>query len=351
MYFTNQWYLICLTDELKNQNPLEKKILGQELVVFRTEEGNIHVIENRCCHRNVKLSLGYVKGGCIKCAYHGWEFNGAGKCVSIPSLEDDQMIPETARIKSYPVKIYNHMVWVFIGNPALADEKNLPPMEEMRDLPYVFNYHWLKADLKLVAESLIDPYHIDHVHRNSIKTFMGNLSRKQVNFVISADNSCMTGEYYRENRGSFFEKLYFGFEPEIKTNFGFWFPHTSKLQINFTSKKRTLYIYEHFYPVEGDTICMLQITIWDNIFKGFDAFAKWFMLRKSNKIVEEDIVFLESNKYFQDNYQVRDLLIKSDKVTIEFSKLWRTNISQYSNEEMVEAEDCEKATALQSRIK
>jgi len=325
MYITNQWYLVCLFDELESVNPLPKKIISEHLVVFKTKSGEVNVVEDRCCHRNVKLSMGYVKNDCIKCAYHGWEFNGAGKCVSIPSLPDDSLVPSNACVKAYKTKVFNNMVWAFLGDNNLAEKTTLPPMPEIKNRPFVFNYHILKADLKLVAESLIDPYHIDHVHRGSIKTLMGNLSRKHIDFEIDRSNESMTGSYYRKNTGSFFEKYYFGFEEEIKTNFAFWFPHTSKLEVNFPSKKRTLYIYEHFYPIQGDEICMLQITLWDNIFAGFDAFAKWFMLRKSNKIVEEDIAFLESNKYYQDTLNAHDLLIKSDKVSIEFAKLWRMN--------------------------
>jgi len=335
MYIKNQWYLVCLIDELAQTNPLPKKIIGENVVVFKSQKGVINVVEDRCCHRNVKLSLGYVKDDCIKCAYHGWEFNGDGKCVSIPSLPDDSFVPATACVKAYKVRIHNNMVWAFFGEGVLAEKVSLPLMPEMVNKPYVFNYHILKGDIKLVAESLIDPYHIDHVHRNSINTFMGNLSRKQIDFHIDVAQSSMTGNYYRINQGNFFEKYYFGFDKEIKTNFGFWFPHTSKLEIHFPLKNRTLFIYEHFYPIEGDKICMLQITLWDNIFKGFDWFAKWFMLRKSNKIVEEDIAFLESNKHYHDTLNVRDLLIKSDKVSIEFAKLWRMNTQQLTDESVL----------------
>jgi hypothetical protein len=74
---------------------------------------------------------------------------------------------------------------------------------------------------------------------------------------------------------------------------------------------------------------MLQITCWDRIFRRFPLWlAKKLMLRKSNRIVEEDIAFLESNKYYHDNHHVRDLLIKADKVSIEFAKLWRANIQK-----------------------
>lgn len=331
MYLTNQWYLVCLEDELTKQNPLGKKILGQEIVIFKTNSGNIQVLENRCCHRNVALSMGYVKDEAIKCAYHGWEFDSSGTCINIPSLADKTQIPSTACVKKYPVQVKHHMVWAFFGENDKASNITLPPMPELAKFPYVFNYHEVKADIKLVAESLIDPYHIDHVHRNSIKTFMGNLNRASVEFNIEMEGTALTGSYLRENTGNFFEKFYFGFEKEIKTNFAFYFPHTSKLHIAF--KEKNMFIYEHFYPIETDRIMMLQITCWEGIFRRFPSwFAKKMMLDKSNTIVEEDIDFLESNKYYHDTQNVHDLLIKADKVSIEFAKLWRENVDKQKKE-------------------
>ncbi len=327
-FIENKWYPACLQEELEKQNPLRRKILGRELVVYRTESGKIGVIEDRCCHRNVNLSLGYVKGEHLKCAYHGWEFNETGACVHIPSLPEDKPIPPVCRVGTYPVRSDYRMVWVFIGNPELAGRTELPPMPEMDTLPRVYNYHYFKADLKLVAESLIDAYHINHVHRNSIGTFMGNLHSGQVDFHIRKGSDWLTGMYERMNEGSFFEKLYFGFTKTIETHFGFWFPHTSKLDIRFP--KRNMIIYEHFYPVDEETICMCQITLWKNIFPTMPRFARRFMLNKSVTIVEEDLIFLENSREVKSRTGKPDLLVTpSDEVTFEFTRIWDQNIKQH----------------------
>ncbi|CAN5253554.1 hypothetical protein BH09BAC1_BH09BAC1_12430 [soil metagenome] len=335
----NQWYLACLVDELKHQNPLQKKIVGQELVIFETETGKIGVMEDRCCHRNVNLSLGRVEGESIKCGYHGWEYNTQGACTCIPSLPEGEQVPRTVRIQAYSTEVRHKAVWVYIGDEALKHEAVIPPMTELDEYPFVYNYHFCNADLKLVAESLIDAYHINHVHRNSINSFMGNLYGEEVNFNLDIQDKWMTGEYLRHNDGSIFEKFYFGFDKEIKTKFGFWFPHTSKLDIHFT--KRRMVIYEHFYQVDENTISMCQITAWEKIFNEFPLFFfdKPFMLKKSNKIVEEDLVFLENNKRIKDETGHRDILIQSDSVTFEFSKLWNRNLKANTNERMVEAEN------------
>lgn len=324
-YIENRWYLACLDEELEIKNPLPKKMLGRELVIFKTASGKIGVTEDRCCHRNVNLSLGFIEGEQIKCSYHGWEYNTDGKCVSIPSLPADKAIPAVCKINSYKVRRDYKSVWVFIGDEALADSVELPPMSEMDHLPRVYNYHLVNADLKLAAESLIDAYHINHVHKNSIGSFMGNLHAGQVDFNIQKGNDWLTGTYLRENEGSFFEKFYFGFEPTINTHFGFWFPNISKLDICFP--KRRMIIYEHFYQVDEENICMCQITLWENIFKTVPAFARYFMLKKSIKIVEEDLVFLANSKAVKDKTGHNDLLVTpSDEVTFEFTRIWNRGL-------------------------
>lgn len=341
----NRWYLAALLPELKKQNPLPKKIVGKELVIYKTDSGKIHVLEDRCCHRNVNLSLGYVKGEHIKCAYHGWEFQGNGKCGCIPSLPPEQAIPNTVKIDAFPTEIKHNCVWVWIGDPELKEQTKIPPMNELDEYPFVYNYHDIKGDLQLIAESLIDAYHINHVHRNSIKGIMGNLHGEEIAFNLKVEEDSLTGEYYRHNEGSIFEKFYFGFEKKILTKFGFWFPHSSKLDIHF--KKRRLVIYEHFYQVDENTVRMCQITAWKKIFNGFPLFffAKWFMLKKSIKIVGEDIAFLESNKKVKDEKPGHDLLITpSDEVSLEFIKLWKRNTQK--NEKSAKKENRKEASIV-----
>ena len=323
-FIENRWYPACLNEELDRQNPLPKKILGRDLVVFRNASGKIGITEDRCCHRNVNLSLGYIDGEHIRCAYHGWAYDTGGACVEIPSLPEDKPIPAVCRVQAYLTRQQYNITWVWIGDEALAESAALPVMPEMETWPRVYNYHTFEADLKLVAESLIDAYHINHVHRNSIGTFMGNLYAGQVDFNIRKGPDWLSGTYLRENAGTFFEKLYFGFQPQITTHFGFWFPHTSKLDIAFP--KRRMVIYEFYYPVDEKRISMCQVTLWDNIFRTLPPFARWFMLRKSLRIVEEDLVFLENSKKVKESTGHNDLLVTpSDEVTFEFTRIWNAN--------------------------
>ena len=327
----NQWYIACFDDELKPGRLLRRKIVGEEIVVFKNKDGVVSALEDRCCHRNVHLSEGHVHGNHLKCGYHGWEFDAKGKCVHIPMLEDDLSIPKTACVKAYPVQKKYQAYWVYFGDESKKEKAILPEMPELDSYPFVHNKHSFKANIKLVAESLFDAQHINHVHKNSIKTLLGKLREPKTDFTIEIKDKSLHGSYQRINNSSWFEKIYFGWDDYIETKFAYWYPHSSMLDSYFPKHMhfpaRRLVIYEHFYEIDEEHVMMIQITAWKNIFRFNPPFAKWFMKRKSDQIVEEDIVFLESNKHWHDKKELTDLIIKGDEPTISFMQLWNKNFN------------------------
>ena len=112
----NCWYMIAKSSEIQQQ-PVEREIWSQAVVLFRTGQGELHALEDRCAHRLVRLSHGRVIDDKIECAYHGWQFNGAGRCVHIPHLASKTTLPN-CQVKSFPVVEKHGFVWIFPGNPA-----------------------------------------------------------------------------------------------------------------------------------------------------------------------------------------------------------------------------------------
>ena len=323
----NKWYLICPSDELKN-TILKKRIFGEDIILFRNQDGSITALEDRCCHRNVNLSLGYLNSNTIVCGYHGWEYDKNGSCVNIPSQLPGDKIPPTAKIKSYPVKDFNKWVWVFLGDEEKAIQVNPTNIPEMNEWPFTYKAYTFKADLESTAESLIDPYHIAYVHRNSIKSFMGQIKESPADFNLKVLNDGIEGFYRRANVGTKAEKVYFGEEENIGTRIRFYYPNISRLEIRF--KERILLILEHIMQVDDEHVEMKQITLWKNIFPKFPMFAKYFMAKKSAKIVEEDIDFLSSNlailEKTKDKYH--EVSVKGDEVSLAFRKFWRKKLQE-----------------------
>jgi phenylpropionate dioxygenase-like ring-hydroxylating dioxygenase large terminal subunit len=327
----DKWYLICPSKELTNK-VITQKILGEDIILFRTTGGEAVALEDRCCHRNVKLSLGYLNKDTVVCGYHGWEYNSEGTCTLIPSQLPDTKIPPKAVIKKYPVKEFNRWVWVFVGDPEKASKINPPNIPEMNEWDFTYKTHIFEADLESAAESLIDPYHIRYTHKNSIKQLLGQIDEFPAEFRINFLDDGIEGKYYRANTAAITEKVYFGKDPQLEVYYRFYYPNISRLESRF--KERTLLILEHFMQVDKDRIAMMQITLWKNIFGFFPPFGRWFMARKSNKIVNEDIALLRSQKGILDKYRdnLHEVSVKGDEISLAFRKYWRRKMREGTKE-------------------
>jgi nitrite reductase/ring-hydroxylating ferredoxin subunit len=105
------WYLLCRASELR-AGPLAKRMLGRDLVAFRTESGRLVVLEGRCPHLGASLAGGEVSGECIRCPFHGWEYASDGRCTHIPRAKE---IPDFARVMAYPAVERHGLVFFFNG--------------------------------------------------------------------------------------------------------------------------------------------------------------------------------------------------------------------------------------------
>src|SRR5438046_2032548 len=117
MLLCNAWYIAAWADELAAA-PIGRRICNEPVVLFRDGAGKAAVLEDRCCHRAAPLHLGSLVEAGLQCGYHGLVFDGAGKCVSIPG---QRLIPDSATVRAYPVVEKNQLVWVWMGDPKLAD--------------------------------------------------------------------------------------------------------------------------------------------------------------------------------------------------------------------------------------
>jgi phenylpropionate dioxygenase-like ring-hydroxylating dioxygenase large terminal subunit len=119
------WYPACASSRLAAQ-PVASRVLDQEIVLFRDEAGAAHALLDRCCHRGVKLSLGKSTRGCVACPYHGWEYDGAGTCVHVPSLAEGREIPKASQSRVFPA--LNRTVMFGFGWPtAIRIQSNRIP--------------------------------------------------------------------------------------------------------------------------------------------------------------------------------------------------------------------------------
>ena len=164
------WHPIALAADV-TEVPRRFTLLGENLVAWRSH-GQAVVMKDLCIHRGSALSLGTVREGTIECAYHGWRYDGAGKCVSIPSLPAGKPIPAKAAAITYEAREYAGLIWTALA-PAVAPFPHWPQGCEY-DNPalrshVVDQYYW-EVGAGRAIENFLDVAHFPFIHENTLGT-------------------------------------------------------------------------------------------------------------------------------------------------------------------------------------
>jgi nitrite reductase/ring-hydroxylating ferredoxin subunit len=120
------WHPVGLSHSIEAGSSAGTRLLDQELVIWRDNSGVAHIWEDRCPHRGMKLSFGFVRGDHIACLYHGWQYNSGGHCQYIPA-HPALDVPKTIQVPVYPVHERGGMIWTTLSeNPHSLPEDDEP---------------------------------------------------------------------------------------------------------------------------------------------------------------------------------------------------------------------------------
>jgi phenylpropionate dioxygenase-like ring-hydroxylating dioxygenase large terminal subunit len=161
----NYWYPVARSREV-TEAPVAARLLDEPLVLWRDPStGEVAAFYDLCIHRGTPLSLGWIDGDTLVCAYHGWGYNAGGACVRIPSLPDGAAIPRKARATAYNTRERHGLVWVCLGEPV-AD---IPPFPAEFDDPEwdfetLSNEGFIQANAARYVENLLDFSHFAWLH-------------------------------------------------------------------------------------------------------------------------------------------------------------------------------------------
>ncbi|HTU10671.1 MAG TPA: aromatic ring-hydroxylating dioxygenase subunit alpha [Allosphingosinicella sp.] len=164
-YLRNAWYMAGWDKDFEAGAPKAETILDEPIVLYRTDAGVV-AMEDRCIHRLAPLSRGRCEGANLRCMYHGLLFDPSGQCIEIPGQD---IIPKAAKVKTYPVVERHAAIWLWMGDPALADESLIPPFTGYRDPAWAMEPGRMDyaAPAHLIHDNLLDLSHIAYVHLNS----------------------------------------------------------------------------------------------------------------------------------------------------------------------------------------
>jgi phenylpropionate dioxygenase-like ring-hydroxylating dioxygenase large terminal subunit len=167
MFIRNAWYVAAWADEIGTV-PLARRICNEPVVLFRDQENQVAALLDMCCHRGAPLHMGRVVEQGLECGYHGLTFDRSGRCVRVPGQE---RILERTRVRSFPVVDKDAFVWIWMGDPAMADPAKIVRWEyhnDTRNWPHKHTLYPIKAAAMLMVDNLMDLTHLGYVHTSTI---------------------------------------------------------------------------------------------------------------------------------------------------------------------------------------
>jgi vanillate O-demethylase monooxygenase subunit len=166
MFLKNCWQVAGFPDELA-QPVLARRLSDEGVIMFRTEDGSVTAMEDLCPHRLVPLSAGRRDGDEIVCGYHGMRFDAAGRCTAMPGRNQPR---SSARLRRFPLVERWGILWIWLGEPTLADPALIPDFFWLGDGGWasVSGHMHFQADYRLLNDNLLDLSHESFVHPTSI---------------------------------------------------------------------------------------------------------------------------------------------------------------------------------------
>jgi len=302
-FLRNAWYQAAWQEEL-DSGILARTIMNEPLVFFRDADGKVGCVEDRCCHRGAPLSHGKVVENGLQCGYHGLVFNTKGKCVEIPGQDN---IPPAAQVRSRPVVQRQEFIWVWMGDPALADESKIvdyPIHDDLKKYPHRKATMPIKINYIMMIDNLMDLTHLGYVHTKTIggnpkahvnadmetartengakyirwmmdalppptyvkgAGFKGRIDRwQEFEYIVPGSvrqwsGALDVGRGARENReqdGGFHLMLYHGITPETEnTSFYFWSAANGYRQ---DEPNATEELYQEVYPTFVEDVVIME---------------------------------------------------------------------------------------------
>ena len=284
MPFDDYWYVVAESRELTGSRVLARSVLDERLACFRGANGTPAVLRDRCLHRNAPLSKGVVRGGLLSCPYHGWTYDGTGRVVAIPSLDEKDLPAHCS--PPYPVREQHGYVYVRVNRQA---PEAIAPFA----MPHHGEPGWSSLRLQnrcanTVAncvENFIDIPHTAFVHQ---RLFSATRGERLAATVRRIDGNVHVE--YRNERGNLGSYRWFlnPGQREIRHTDSFHAPNVTSVVYEIGAK--TFVITSQAVPVaERETLVYTDLTYRFGI---WNALAAPFVRRHGQRIIGQDIEIL-----------------------------------------------------------
>ena len=160
------WYPVAYDHEVGGE-PLQAQLFGEPYVVWRSRPNDtVHAAVDECPHRGARLSQGWLADGDLVCPYHGWRYDGSGRCTAMPALDPAVPVTGRARLRSVAADERYGLVWLLVGDER-QPIPSLPELDEGYTLIHELKEVW-NASAPRMIDNALDVSHVPFVHRGTV---------------------------------------------------------------------------------------------------------------------------------------------------------------------------------------
>lgn len=157
------WWPVAISTQLRNPDVRKVRLMGEDLALYRLPDGSVHLLTDKCPHRGAALSLGIVESDGLRCPYHGWLFDGTGKCLHQPGEPEDSTFAQRVRADAYEVQELGGLIFAYLGPqpaPILPRYDLFTWDDALRDI----GYSTISCNFVQTMENAVDLDHVAWLH-------------------------------------------------------------------------------------------------------------------------------------------------------------------------------------------
>ncbi|MFB9127845.1 aromatic ring-hydroxylating dioxygenase subunit alpha [Paraburkholderia dipogonis] len=190
------WHVAATVKEFRShahgaKGPMSTMLLGERIVIADLG-GRICAFDDRCAHRGASLGLGWIEGDELRCRYHGWCYNSAGKCTDIPSQQEGDAIPARAKLKEYECEVKYDLIWVRLKSGADTTIPHFPAWDASDMTCHAGEPYLWPSSAGRRIENFIDVTHFAYGHQGTLggpphtrfKPYPVTQTKKRLEFMV-----------------------------------------------------------------------------------------------------------------------------------------------------------------------